>query len=222
MNNSIKSLVLALAVVTVAAPVIALAQPGDQGPRNLGTTLETHIYNDGTVLVRGAKVTAVSSSTISATQTWGSSVLNWTVNASGVREVVMRGDENANISQIKIGDYVSFKGMIDATGAQFTVNATIIKDWSLQQTQALLEKRIFEGTLKSVNGTAVPASIIATVGNTDYTVNISSTTTILNTLWSPIGFSQLKVGDHIRIYGAVEANNMTVIDAYVVRDTSIR
>ena len=47
--------------------------------REVGSTLEVHISNNGKTLVRGAKVTAVATNSITATTTWGANIVTWTV-----------------------------------------------------------------------------------------------------------------------------------------------
>ncbi len=81
-------------------------------------------------------------------------------------------------------------------------------------------KSTVEGNVKSVSGAGVPTSFVLTVEGKDYTVRVASDTSVLNALWLHTSFSNIRVGDSVRVYGMI--NSDMTIDATVVRDTSIR
>jgi len=268
--------------------------------KGVGSTTEVHISDNGKVLVRGAKVSAVSSSSITASNSWGSAVITWTVTPSTNAQFVRRFGGASALNEIQVGDFVSFSGDIDSSMASLNVKAAIIKDWSLQERQvfsgtvksidaansafvlttshgdinvkmaanatitkggstaafadiqvgarltdvrgvynsasntlmadsvkifvntALLEKRIFEGTVKAINGTTVPTTLVVTTENKDYTVNLAADTSILTNTWLRGALANVHIGDHVRIYGAVETQNNLIIDATVIRDTNLQ
>jgi len=270
-------------------------------PQAVGSTLEVHIANNGSVIVRGAKVTSVSGSSIMATTQFGSTAISWTANVSGTTSYLRRYGGASSLSEIQAGDYVSFSGMLDMTASQLTVNVTSVKDWSVQKMndsfsgtvsavnagagsftlvtssrgtvnvivassttitkggtaipfstinvgdkiskatglydlvsknvnatsvvvyvdQGLLDKRTFEGKLQSIAGTTAPTTLSLEVGSTTaYTVNVPAGISILGKTWLVLPLSSFKVGDTVRVYGAVELNNNSTIDATIVRDAS--
>lgn len=295
--------VSASAILVFGAASVAFAQSSatPASPAAAGTTLEVHISNEGTALVRGAKVTSVGSSTINATQTWGSYSQSWVVKVGPGTEFTRRYGGASSLGEITVGDYVSFSGPLDSTQSVGMVNAKVVKDFSIQKVNTsfsgtvasvnassttfvlttkergnivvqvsntttikkgsfnasfsditvgqkisktygvwdtiagtlaanevhlyvnehLLQKRTFEGKLSSVAGSTTPTTFTYTVGSTMYTVNLAANTTLLSRGWNPITVGQLHSGDTIRIYGAVQAADMSKLDAYVVRDTSI-
>ena len=283
----------------VATPVaITLAAAG---PAAVGSTLEAHINNDGSVLIRGAKITAISGSSLMVSQTWGAYVSTWTINTGPSTEIIRRYGGVSSFAEFAVGDYVAAKGMLDTTKTQSTITAKVVRDYSIQrenatfagtvqsvnsgnqsfvlatpnrgsqtifvssstvvkqggatttfaallagqkitkaagvwnnltnsmqsekvdiyQNNALLNRRTFEGTLKSVSATtSLPTTFVMTVGTTDFTVNVPLGISVLNMNWLTTPISTFVVGDKIRVYGAVQPTNTSVIDASVVRDAS--
>lgn len=130
-----------------------------------GSALEVHISDKGKVNVRGAKVTAISGNTINASVIWGSVSLNWGVNVLPETRLVKKFGAASIISEISVGDIIGFQGSLITTSASpIMVNATIVKDWSIQKknvsfsktaTFKLNDKIIFsdglEITLKEIN-----------------------------------------------------------------------
>lgn len=283
-----------VAVATPVAITIAAA-----GPAAVGSTLEAHINNDGSVLLRGAKVTAIAASSLTVTQTWGSYVSTWTVNVEPSTELIRRYGGVSSLSEFSVGDYVATKGMLDTTKVPATINAKVIRDYSIQrenatftgtvlsvdagaqsfvlttpnrgnqaifvssstvvkqggatttfaslavgqkiskatgvwnnlnntmqsqkvdiyQNTALLNKRTFEGTLKSMSATtSLPTTLVMTVGSADFTVNIPLGISVIGKNWLALPLSAFVVGDKVRVYGAVQPANTSVIDASIVRD----
>ena len=296
---AILSTVMAVSIFAVA--LTASAQTTASTPQSVGSTLEVHIYNNGTALVRGAKVSGVSGNAISATTTFGSYSINWTVGTSSSTNIIKRYGGATVISNIQNGDFISFSGVLNTVASQATVDATSVRDWSLQTTnstfsgtvssinatansfvlatpskgnitvniisstqftkdgttvtisnlnvgdkilqvsglydnlsqtlqastvkvyvnQGLLNERTFQGTLQSVAGTTAPTTLTVTIGSTNFTINVPVGISILNKNWLQSSLVNFKAGNTIRIYGAVEVNNNTTIDASVVRDTNI-
>ena len=78
--------------------------------------------------------------------------------------------------------------------------------------------RNFEGTLKSISGTTLPATLVVTVSGTDYTVYLAKTTVVLKKNRSAATLGRFVVDDTVRFYGAIRQANFTEIDAEIVRD----
>jgi hypothetical protein len=269
------------------------------GPAAVGSTLESHVNNDGSVLLRGAKITALNGATLTVTQTWGAYVATWTVVTDPSTELLRRYDGASSVTEFSVGDYVAVKGVLDASASSPTVKAIIVRDYSIQkknasfsgtvssvasssfvlatasrgnvtvvvdantaikeggasttfaaiaagkkitlasglfnnltstlqatkvdiyQNKALLSKRTFEGTLKSLTASATPpTTLVLTVGSTDFTVNVPLNISIIGQNWLTLPLSSFVVGDKVRVYGAVQPQSMTTIDASIVRDAS--
>jgi hypothetical protein len=285
--------------VQTATPVaITIAA---SGPAAVGSTLESHINNDGSVLLRGAKITVISGSSLTVTQTWGSYVATWVVNTDPSTELIRRYGGKSSLSEFTVGDYIAARGMLDTTKATPTMTAKVIRDYSIQRenatftgtvksvnggaqsfvlttpnrgdqsifvststvikkggatttfaiimvgdkitkaagvwtnlnstmqaervdiyrNNALLNKRTFEGTLKSLSGTTtLLTTFVLTVGSTDFTVNVPAGISVIGKNWLALPLSSFVQGDKVRVYGAVQPQNTSIIDASVVRNAS--
>lgn len=185
-----------------------------------GSTLEVHISDNGSVLVRGAKVTALNGAVISATTAWNNSNISWMVATDANTKFSNRQGGANNLSGIAVGDIVSFSGSL-ASSASGTmgVTATHVKDWTKQVPVNV--KTTVEGKVKSAPlAASAPTSFVLTVGDRDYTVRVASDTSILNNFWLRVSLSGIRAGDNVRVYGMI--NSDFTIDATVVRDTNLR
>lgn len=220
MNNT-KKIISYVTAATLALSIAGVvAANNHKNPVHaLGSTLEIHMYDSGKVLVRGAKVSSVSGSTINATTSFGAYGVAWSVKTTNDTKLISRFKGNISLADVKVGDYISFQGSLDTTAVQPTVNAMLVKDWSVQN-NVNIERKIFQGTLQSIAGTVVPTTFVLKVGNANYTVNVPANISILNKNWLQVSLANFQVGDMIRVYGAVQANNDTTIDATVIRNIS--
>ena len=80
----------------------------------------------GRVLVHGATVTGVSSTSVIAKSSIGVSVVSWTVNTGSAR-IIAKGDGTTTLGSIVVGDSVNFSGTL-STNSAFTVNAGVLRD----------------------------------------------------------------------------------------------
>ncbi len=110
-------------------------------PAGYATTTLVQIVGNNAVLVRGAKVTAISDTTITAQTVWGNSALTWTVRTNGDTKYYRQNAEGAVRTALSIGDYVSFSGALDPGAAAFTVNAGVVRDQSLLATASSSDDR---------------------------------------------------------------------------------
>ncbi len=187
------------------------AKKHEEEAKAVGSTLEVHITNNGKVLVRGAKVTAISGNVITANTLWGSANMVWVINSDTAKtKHVRRFGGSSTISEIAIGDFLSFQGvLVTATASPLTVDATIIKDWSNQKKNAN-----FEGTVSSVTGTSF---LLATKKSGNVTVNTTATTSIIKKIGDHNPeiagvFADITVGSKIQTSGVL--NNLTnILDA---------
>jgi hypothetical protein len=215
MKNTLKTIMgLIVAMMLVVSPAYATNdEHGDNRSdrakevHNVGSTLEVHISDNGKVLVRGAKVTAINGTTINADTLFGDSNISWVVDASATPKVIRRYGGNSSVSEIAIGDFISFNGTLNATGA-WNVKATNLKDWSIQ-----VKNSSFSGTISSISGASF---VLATENGKSVTVNTDANTKIMKGD-ATVAFSTLVVGDKISKTEGLYNNNTTVLQAKTVK-----
>lgn len=88
------------------------------------------IGNNGGVLVRGAEVTAVSGSTVTARTTWGDTSVSWTVQTDGDTDFIDLGGDGSALADVNVGETISFSGYIDTDDGAFSVDADVLRNWS--------------------------------------------------------------------------------------------
>lgn len=76
-----------------------------------------------------------------------------------------------------------------------------------------------EGTLIAVSGTTPPAMLTVQMGTTTYTVNVSTTTTIVRKFNGASSLDEFAIGDMLRVIGTVTGTN---IDATYIKNLSIQ
>ncbi len=216
-KTTFASIMTAIAITaTLALPVFANDSNKHDDkmvrmPMMNSLAVDVHFGTNGRVAVTGAKVTSVSGSIVNATTIWGSAGFNWVVNTDSNTKFNRKLDSGSSLSEISVGDTISFSGVVNPTaGSPLNVNAANVKDWSIQ-------KGPFKTTIQGKVKTASP--LVVTADNTDYTINVASSTAILNSLWLRIPLTSLQVNDTVRVYGTINSNN--TIDATVVRDTNL-
>lgn len=197
------SILLALATLPFGVHADDKSKSSSKGLGDAG--VEVNIGSNGGVLVRGAKVTNVSSSTISANTSLGSSVLSWVVKTDSTTEFTTQNGASTGLSGIAVGDMISFRGTLDQTVSGLTVNAKIVKDWSQVET-----KRTIEGVVSSINATLGSFTVIKNGATT--TVQTSSSTEWKGDVDS---FSELFVNAAVKIKGFFNAST-TVMTALSV------
>ena len=185
--------------------------------RNYGSSLEVHFFDNGKVLVRGAKVTAVSGDNVKAFTSWGSVNLDWNVNVMSNTQTIRKYGGIGSISEISVGDFISFQGtLVTTSSSPIRVNANVIKNWTPKPVPV---RTTIEGKISSIEGTTLPTTMVVKTEDKVYTVNIATNTSVLNESWLRAVLSSFNVGDKIRVYGTVHSD--LTMDATVVRDTSL-
>lgn len=162
-----------------------------------GAGVEVNIGSNGGVLVRGAKVTSVASSTISANTSLGASVLSWVVKTDGSTEFTTQNGGSTGLSGITVGDTISFRGTLDQAVSGLTVNAKIVKDWSQVET-----KRTLEGVVSSINTTLGSFTVFS--GGSTTSVQTSSSTQWRDEADS---FADLFVNASVKVKGFFNASS---------------
>lgn len=143
----------------------------DSGSSSSGSSVEVNIGSQGGVLVRGAQVTSVSSTTLNANTSLGSSILSWVVKTDGNTEFTAQKGASAGLSNIAVGDFISFRGDLDQSVSGLQVKAKIVKDWTAVET-----KKTISGIVTSINATL--NSFVVANGNATTSVQVSSSTDI--------------------------------------------
>lgn len=178
------------------------------------------IKNDGTAVLRGAKVTAISGSTLTITETLGTTTLSWTVTTTGTTKFEAKNGTTIALGDIAIGDTVTVKGPL-VSGSSLALTATLVRDITKvpTPTPAANSQQIFEGTLSVLPGASLPTTLTLTLGATAQVVNLSASTTVLNTAWAPVTLSTFQTGDRVRVFGYIPTGS-TAVTALVVRNVT--
>ncbi len=188
----------------IAVPALALANNDSSrnafNPRSVGSTLEVIISDSGNVLVRGAQVTDVSGSTISARTEWGNSTINWSVKTNNDTNFTGKLGGSEAFADIDDGDYVSFTGPISTGAGAFTVNATVVRDWSKDMTVA----SVFSGTVSNVNNDNNTLTLTGTKDGT-ITVKTNGDTDYVKT-GDDVNFSDIDNGDTVSASGSYNSD----------------
>ena len=194
-----KKLIIGSAVSAAAiglAAFLAVAQtPTPESPQET-PPLKVEMLHTGKVLVRGAKVTNIATSTITAVTSWGAASITWIVNIDNSTGIIRRNGGSGSLSEIAKDHIVSFEGQLVTAASQMTVNARVVRDWSVQKA----EINPF-GVVMSIDSTAKSFVLktekreygdlmVATSENTEF-LKLKATTT----------FSALKAGDKVTVNG---------------------
>jgi len=136
MINFVFKLALVLLVfvgtIPVSAQTTSQIQMPDYNPRSVGAPLEVHIYDNGSVLIHGARVEQVAGSTIYTKVYWGLAFLRLTIRTSDKTTFVKKNGSETKISDIKVGDFITIEGDFYSGTSSLDVTARKIKNWSLQ------------------------------------------------------------------------------------------
>jgi hypothetical protein len=73
----------------------------------------------------------VNGNTVTAQTTWGDNHLVWTVNTTANTDFARTSTSTTGIGSITVGDTISFAGTLGTTTSGFSLNASVVKDWSL-------------------------------------------------------------------------------------------
>ena len=127
---------------------------------------------------------------------------------------IKKGMRAVEFSDIAVGDKVlSASGIYD-----YPTNTLAASSIEMYQNKSVFTPRNFEGTLKSISSTVLPATLIVTVNSIDYTIYINTSTVVLSKSKKPTSLTRFVVGDMVRFYGAIRQTNLTEIDADTLRD----
>ncbi len=132
--------------------------------------------------------------------------------------VIKKGTVVIPASRIAKGDSVVLAdGVYDYASNTLTASSVVIF-----QARTDFLPRNYQGTLKSVSNTALPASLVITVEGVDYTVNISAGASGLDKNKKPALLARFVTGDTVRFYGALRETEKTLRDERIIDTNLIR
>jgi hypothetical protein len=188
--------VTAAALVTSALPSLAAADSKDP-------VLEIRIEQTGKTVVRGATVTAVASSTITATTPVGPSLLTWTIGTDSSTDYLRQSGGNAARTDIVVGDKISFSGKISST-SPLMVQADTVKDFSPATSSAKEKRAHLEGEVISIDASN-NRFVFEDEKEGNVTAQLASSTSLIrNGVSSFLSF--LAVGDEVKVSGMFKAD----------------
>ncbi len=161
------------AIIAAALVVTTGAAHADSDKKyntlSAGAGVQVQIGANGDTLVRGAKVTAVSDTQVNANTSLGSSVLSWIVKTDSNTDFSATKGSESGMSEIEVGDTISFRGSLNQSVSGLTVRAKQVKDWSSVETRAALS-----GVVTSINTTLSSFTISHKHGTTTVQTNSST------------------------------------------------
>lgn len=107
-----------------SAPAVAAAS---SSPSAISPILGINIANDGSVVVRGARVVEVSDNTITADISWGSAGFVWIAETSRITKFINNQGQKQTIADVKVGDIVTITGKLIKSGERFTADARFVR-----------------------------------------------------------------------------------------------
>lgn len=204
----------ALALIPATA-----AYAHEDGSNKSGSKVEVNLNTDGSALVRGAKVTSVSGSTINATTNYGSSQLSWRVVTDGSTKFNANKGGSTGLANIAVGDTLSFSGALDQTVSGLTVNAKVVKDWNHVES-----KKTLSGIVTSISAT-LNSFTISHDGSTGSpqatTVQTNSSTDFDLSNGNDGAFTSLFLNAKVKVEGMFNASStvLTATDVHISTTT---
>lgn len=127
---------------------------------------------------------------------------------------ILKGARSITFADLVVGD-----GVISTSGSydypQNTLTATSLE---IYQNKTIFEPRNFQGALKSITGTSLPAQLAVTAEGKEYTIYLSSESVVMSKDRKPASLKRFAPGDTVRFYGTIHATNFNEVDAEVIRD----
>ena len=129
---------------------------------------------------------------------------------------IQKGARTIGFGDLAVGDKI-----LSASGTyDYTTNTLTVSTLSVYQNPGVFVWQNFQGTLKSLSGPALPATLVLTIGSTDYTVSLPATARIYNNARGLTQLARFQAGDTVRVYGAISKTDLSAIDAIVARDVN--
>ncbi len=157
------------------------------------------IAQSGQVIIREAKVIALSGDVITVATAWGATSMTWSVHTSGSTRFIPDAESSKAIKAIKIGHVVAITGELDVTGRGI-IRASVVRDAALVKESAVVSGRVLsvgDGsfTIKDDSGTTT-----ITVG----------TRTIITRDGNTADISELTSDDVVKVFGTLNTVTSTL------------
>ncbi len=195
----------ALLTVFGLLALTALAQNDNPEISEPSPKLHLNIDQNGNMVVRGAEVTSVASSTIGAVTRWGAWNINWTVLTDSSTRFISRTGSLGSIAEIQVGHTINFDGKLVTGASQPTVQAKVVRNLSVRK----LHIAPF-GVIASIDRAA--KKFVLKTGRPErdnITVQVLDTTTITKQ-GATTTFATLKIGDKVTAVGLWDETTNTL------------
>lgn len=179
----------------------------DPNPRLLALVQRTVVGRAANLF--GAKVTAINGQTLTVDKNGKT----FTVNTDDKTHIRRRLGGKGSFSEISVNDIVNVIGKW-ADEAKTTINATLIRDMSVDKRQGMVT-----GLIKSLGSNSFVFSLLGNRG--DVTVNYDGNTKFINRRGVAISSSDINVGDRVRVKGLRDLVNKTITEVTQVKDFSL-
>ncbi|MBI3634405.1 MAG: hypothetical protein HY228_02190 [Candidatus Yonathbacteria bacterium] len=130
-----KFIITLITSLTIFAPVSALA-----------LSSEIHVTKEGKADVSSAKVMQQAGNTFFARLYWGDAFIRFTIKTNSSTKFLRATGEATTIGEVKEGDLLDVSGELQSQSDTLTINASTIKNSSVQKEQAVLS-----GTVTALN-----------------------------------------------------------------------
>ena len=129
---------------------------------------------------------------------------------------IQKGARTIAVGDLQKGDSIlSVSGIYDYSTQTLTANAV-----SVYQDPSIFVSRNFEGVLKSVSGTTLPATLTVAAASTTYTVYLPANAPVMKANRAATSLARYQMGDTVRFFGTIRKTNLNEIDAVLMRDTA--
>ncbi len=198
-SASILAPALLLAGLFGALPSVASA---DSNSSNRIEVPTVSMNAEGKILVKQAKVTSVSGTTINASVTLGSGTLSFIVNTDTSTKFYSRAQSAGTLGDIAVGDMVTFGGNLQ--GSNLTVQALAVKDLT-----GVVSNATVGGKVETINASGLSVVLDKSGNDRKVTVQTNASTAItMNGAVLP--FAQILVGDRVKATGSLSADGLTL------------
>lgn len=187
---------------------------------------KAHILGNNDALIKGAKITAVSGSTLNATATLNGKAVNIIITTSAETKVKANGKEDSGVSNIKVGDTVMLKGTVsgwDSNQPTIQAKQILVANAGKAANEDRKDKKPFErvdkkavlGSVVSVNS-ASSTLVVSNRNDVQTIVAVNASTTIKTGATTTGTFADIDANELVGIRGHIDAAGNFVADKIIV------
>jgi hypothetical protein len=111
---------------------------------SLALNTEVNITSDGTATISGAKVMQLAGSTFFMRMYWGEAYVRFIIKTNSKTKILRGTGEATTIGEVKEGDWLDVKGMLESGSDSLNIVATSIKNSSVQKKQSSFSGKVFK------------------------------------------------------------------------------